>query len=128
LMAFLPEKEWDPIIVKEGLTRYAPSTITQVSRLKIHLREIRRKGYAFSDQEIDRGVRAIAAPISNGIGECVAGLSYAGPAFRINKKTVTSCGKLVIEYTGKISSQIASEIRLHVERGKGRKRGPEHVN
>ena len=128
LMAFLPEKEWDPIIAKEGLKRYTPRTITEVSRLKAHLREIRRKGYAFSDEEVDRGVRAIAAPIFNGIGECIAGLSYAGPAFRINKKTIGSCGRLVIEYAEKISSQMGSALKLDIERGNRRKRGANHVD
>jgi DNA-binding IclR family transcriptional regulator len=106
LMAYLPEEEWDKIISREGLKRYTPNTITDPHRLKAHLREIRRKGYAFSDQEVDRDVRAIAAPIINGAGELIAGLSVAGPAYRISKKKVNTCGKLVIQYAQKIASQL----------------------
>ncbi len=105
LMAYLPEEDWDRIIDKEGLKRYTPNTITKVTQLKAHLREIRRKGYAFSDQEVDREVGAIAAPILNGLDEFVAGLSVAGPAYRINKKKIGSYGKLVIQYAHKISSK-----------------------
>jgi DNA-binding IclR family transcriptional regulator len=86
LMAYLPEEDWDRIIAKEGLKRYRPNTITNVDRLKAHLKEIYRKGYAISDQEVDRDVRAIAAPILNGLGNLVAGLSVAGPAYGIIKK------------------------------------------
>jgi len=107
LMAYLPEEEWDRIIAREGLKRYTQNTITNVNRLKAHLREIKKKGYAFSDQEVDRDVRAIAAPILNGMGELIAGLSVAGPAYRINKKKKSSCGKLVIQYAQKISKQLA---------------------
>lgn len=106
LMAFLPEKDWDGIIKQEGLKRYTPHTITNADQLKHHLRQIRKRGYAFSDQEIDQDVRAVAAPILNGLGELVAGLSVAGPLYRINKTKVSSLGRLVTEYALKISSQI----------------------
>ncbi|MEW6377386.1 MAG: IclR family transcriptional regulator [Thermodesulfobacteriota bacterium] len=106
LMAFLPEKDWDRIISKEGLRRYTPHTITDLDQLKTHLREIKKRGYAFSDQEVDRDVRAVAAPILNSRGELVAGLSIAGPVYRINKKKVSFLGKLVIDYAQKISSHL----------------------
>jgi len=106
LMANLPEEEWDRIIAKEGLNRYTSNTITSADQLKIHLRQIRRRGYAFSDQEVDRDVRAVAAPILNGRGQLVAGLSVAGPTYRINKKKINSYGELVIIYAQKIANQL----------------------
>ena len=118
LMAYLPEGDWDRVIEKEGLKRYTPNTITKVNRLKAHLREIRKRGYAFSDQEVDRDVRAIAAPIFNGLGEVVAGLSIAGPVYRINKKKVGQLSRLVIEYAKKISSHLGYPPGV-LSRGRG---------
>jgi IclR family KDG regulon transcriptional repressor len=109
LMAYLPEKEWDRIITEEGLRSYTRNTITNAKRLKKHLKEIRKKGYAFSDQEVDRDVRAVAAPVFSGSGELMAGLSIAGPAYRINKKKVYRLIKLVVEYAQKISSKMGYE-------------------
>jgi len=106
LMAYLPEEDWDHIIKKEGLKRYSPHTITKAKALKAHLKEIRKQGYAFSDQEVDREVRAVAAPILNGEGELVAGLSVTGPAYRMSKKRIHSLGKLVIKFAQRISSQM----------------------
>jgi IclR family transcriptional regulator, KDG regulon repressor len=106
LMAYLPEGEWDRIIEKERLVRFTPYTIIDASKLKAHLREIRRKGYAFSDQEVDREVRAVAAPVLNAMGELVAGLSIAGPAYRISKKRVSELGKLMVQYAQKVTSQL----------------------
>jgi DNA-binding IclR family transcriptional regulator len=106
LMAYLREGDWDRIIAKEGLKRYTPNTISDVKKLKAHLREIRKREYAFSDQEVDRDVRAIAAPILNSSGELVAGLSVAGPVYRINKKQISSCAKLVMQYAQKISNKL----------------------
>jgi IclR family KDG regulon transcriptional repressor len=107
LMAYLPEQDWDRIIAREDLKRYTPNTITDKRKLRGHLREIRGKGYAFSDQEVDREVRAIAAPILNGKEELVAGLSIAGPAYRINKKRVGPLSKLVMQYAQRISSELS---------------------
>jgi DNA-binding IclR family transcriptional regulator len=105
LMAYLPEADWERIISK-GLRRYTVNTITDSKGLKAHLRKIRREGYAFSDQEVDRDVRAVAAPILNGMGELVAGLSVAGPIYRISKKRLNELRKLVVEYARKISLNI----------------------
>jgi IclR family KDG regulon transcriptional repressor len=104
LMAYLPEQEWDRII-GFGLKKYTDHTITDPERLKAHLREIRQRGYACSDQEVDRDVRAVAAPILRVSGELLAGLSVAGPGFRMTKRRVASLGKLVIEYAKKIESK-----------------------
>ena len=106
LMAHLPEEEWNRIMAKEGLRRYTPNTITQKSRLKSHLRETRRRGDAFSDQEVDPHLRAIAGPILNATGHLVAGLSVAGPAYRISKKRVGLLKKMVIEFAQKISAPL----------------------
>lgn len=110
LMAYLPEEDWNRIIAKEGLKRYTPNTISDVKKLKAHLREIRKRGYAFSDQEVDRDVRAVAAPILNELGELIAGLSVAGPVYRINKKQISSCAKLVMQYAQKISLNLGYRI------------------
>jgi DNA-binding IclR family transcriptional regulator len=106
LMAYLREEDWDRVMEKEGLKRYTSNTITYMGKLRAHLKEIRKKGYAFSDQEVDRDVRAVAAPIFNGLGEMVAGLSIAGPVYRINKKKVGQFSRLVVEYAKKISSHL----------------------
>ena len=106
LMAHLPEEEWDFIIRREGLKRYTPNTITRANQLKRRLREIRRKGHAFSDQEMDRDVRAVAAPILNESGKLVAGLTVAGPAYRINKKRTHDLIRGVTVYAHKISAAI----------------------
>jgi DNA-binding IclR family transcriptional regulator len=106
LMAFLPEPEWDPIIAEEGLRRFTAHTITDGEELKAQLREVRNRGYAFSDQEVDREVRAVAAPILNLRGELIAGLTVAGPAYRLSKKKIQSFGALVKRYAERIARQL----------------------
>jgi DNA-binding IclR family transcriptional regulator len=119
LMAYLPEKEWDIIISKEGLRRYTTNTIVDPNELKNHLREIRKNGYAFSDGEVYRDVRAVAAPILNGRKEIVAGLSIVGPVYRISKRKTESLARLVIQYAQKISYELGyAAPALGGERGR----------
>jgi DNA-binding IclR family transcriptional regulator len=117
LMAYLSEAEWDHIIAKEGLKRYTPYTITDPDRLKARLREVRKRGVAFSDQEVDRDVRAVAAPILDPGGELIAGLSIAGPLYRINKRRAGELSKLVMGYAKKISHQLRNEPNLAARGG-----------
>jgi IclR family KDG regulon transcriptional repressor len=109
LMAFLPEEEWDRIIEEEGLRRFTGHTITEAETLKARLREIRKRGYATSDEEADRDVRAVAAPVWNGAGELVAGLSIAGPVYRISKKRMATLRKWVVDYAEAVSGRLGHE-------------------
>jgi DNA-binding IclR family transcriptional regulator len=112
LLAFLPERERATILVREGLQRFTPQTTTDGAVLKAQLKEIRNQGYSFSDQEVDREVRAVAAPILNKRGGLIAGLTVAGPAYRINKKRVQPLGRLVMRFAGRIASQIQEPALL----------------
>lgn len=84
LMAYLDAARVDEVIEKVGLTRYTERTITDPAHLKRVLADVRDQGYAVSDEEYDRGVRAIAVPIFDAQGTAVAGLSCVGPAFRLD--------------------------------------------
>lgn len=115
LLAYLPERDSDRIIAQEGLKRFSRNTISSVRELKAHLREIRRKGYAFSDQEVDQDVRAVAAPILNRTGELVAGISVAGPAYRLNLRRVSAIRRLVVACAQEISSKLGCVINASGE-------------
>jgi DNA-binding IclR family transcriptional regulator len=110
-MPYLTEEDWNRIIAKKGLKRYIPNTITDAAQLKVHLREICKKGYAFSDQEVDSDAGAVTAPILNDMGELVAGLSVAGPAYRMNKKKINDLRRLVVEYAQRISIQLGCKLK-----------------
>jgi DNA-binding IclR family transcriptional regulator len=82
LMAHLSDEEQDRIIAK-GLKKFTDHTVTDPIELKAKLNEIKKQGFAYSDQELDEGARAISAPIFNCLGKIVAGLSIAGPTLKM---------------------------------------------
>jgi DNA-binding IclR family transcriptional regulator len=73
--------------------------------LKEHLKSVRKQGYAIDDEENERGIRCVAAPIRNEAGKAVAAISLSGPAFRITKKVVQETLKKEVMQTAYQISQ-----------------------
>ena len=82
LLAFAPPAESERIMQLLQPTIYTPKTIRTKVALRRALDEIRRVGYAVTDEERDEGVWGVAAPIfeKNEAPYCIA---IATPAFRI---------------------------------------------
>jgi len=112
LLAFLPDEEIDKIIQKEKLIPFGPNTITDPVKLKEHLIEIRKKGYAISYEERVLGSISIGAPIWNYQGEVVASLSISGPISRFTKKKIPMLISLVKEAAQKISASLGNHINI----------------
>jgi len=106
LLAFLPDEDINRFVKKEKLLKLGPTTITDPKKLKKHLKEIKRKGYAISFEERVLGSASIAAPILNCSGEVVASLSVSGPVSRFTKKKISIFISLVKEATDKISAMM----------------------
>lgn len=106
LMAYIHETEWGRVIESEGLKRFTSRTITDAQALKEHLREIRKKGYAISYQEVYDDVGAVGAPILDENGNLIGGLSIVGPVYRLSKKKLSSLVGLAQDYARKISKRM----------------------
>ncbi len=113
LLAYLDDDQQDRIIKDIGLPRFTENTITDPEVLKADLKNIRKNGFAISSEEVDPGACAIAAPILNGRGKIIAGLSIAGPISRINGDKIDRFIDLVKRSAKKISkiSQGVDSVR-----------------
>jgi IclR family acetate operon transcriptional repressor len=85
LLAFLPPDQLDRLLRNWKLTAKTPHTITDVAVLRRDLAEARRRGYAVNRRESESGVISVAAPIRDVAGRCVAAISVAGPAERLEQ-------------------------------------------
>jgi IclR family pca regulon transcriptional regulator len=63
----------------QPLSRY---TVTKPARLRAELIRVRERGWALVDQELEEGLRAVAAPIRDGTGEVVAAVNISSHASR----------------------------------------------
>jgi len=107
LLAHFPEEELKNFIKEKGLAKRTENTIIDPTQLKDHLKSVRAQGYAIDDEENEKGIRCVAAPIYNEGGKTVAAISISGPAFRITKKVIQeSLKKEVMETAHKISERL----------------------
>lgn len=74
LLAYQPEELVSRILNSE-LTQYTGNTICDPDLMRDTLLEIRREGIAYDNEEHAAGVRAIAAPVFDSIGRCIAAVS-----------------------------------------------------
>jgi DNA-binding IclR family transcriptional regulator len=70
--------------MRTGLAGQTRNSITSLNLLERELEEVRQKGFARDNEELELGVRCIAAAIRDDAGRLVAGLSISAPADRAN--------------------------------------------
>ena len=68
---------------RTGLSGHTKNSITELARLDRELAAVRAHGYARDDEELELGVRCMAANILDDQGKLVAGLSISAPADRL---------------------------------------------
>ena len=97
LMAYLPDGEVDELLARYPLKKVAARSVTDPLVFKEHLRETRRKGYAYEEGELVEGVIGIAAPIRNHLGKVIAAVGAVFPAFQTDNKKKQQMIRLVRE-------------------------------
>lgn len=70
---------------RTGLPKYTDNTLTDADSLARELDKVRRQGYAFDNEEAEKGVSCIGAGIYNDDGRLVAGLSVSAPSDRLDQ-------------------------------------------
>ena len=83
------------VVVKAGLRRIGPRSITTEAGLREALAKIRANGYVVSVEENERGVLSIGAPVFGHDGSCIAAVSMAGPLIRISTDQVPRFTRMV---------------------------------
>ncbi|NDL56724.1 IclR family transcriptional regulator domain-containing protein [Phytoactinopolyspora mesophila] len=82
LLAGLPKAELDEYLNRAELRKYTSHTITAPASLRTELDRVRAQGWAYVDQELEEGLRSIAAPIRNSAGHVVAAVNMSSHASR----------------------------------------------
>ena len=68
--------------------QHTATTITSAESLRDELAKVRELGYAFDDEELDLGVRCIAAPIRDYTRRIVGAISISGPTMRVSNERI----------------------------------------
>lgn len=82
LLAALPEAEADAYLSRVRITRLTRRTVTSSAALAAELATVRDAGFAVVDQELELGLRSIAAPVRGRAGSVVGAVNVSVHAAR----------------------------------------------
>lgn len=108
LLADLPPGAVESILRAHPPERLTPSTIVEPRALRRELDRVARRGFALDSEERIPGVVCVAAPIRDGTGEVVAGMSISGPRLRLSPGRLRSVAEEVVEVAGRASTYLGA--------------------
>jgi IclR family pca regulon transcriptional regulator len=109
LLAALPGNALEEYLGRITLQRLAPRTTTAPEALRSELSRVRAQGFAIVDQELEGGLRAVAAPVRDRAGTTVAAINVSSHASR------TSMEKIRREFVPKLraaAARIEADLRV----------------
>jgi len=87
-LAALADGELDAYLARADLRPLTSRTLTAPDALRAELARIRAQGWALVDQELEEGLRSVAAPIRDRTGRVVAAVNVSAHASRASRDTV----------------------------------------
>lgn len=83
ILAFMDHDEIEEYLASPFFVARGPKSIADRHLILEHLAEIRHRGFAVSESEVEEDVRAVGAPIFAVGGKVIGAVSIAGPANRL---------------------------------------------
>ncbi|SHI55095.1 transcriptional regulator, IclR family [Dethiosulfatibacter aminovorans DSM 17477] len=103
MLAYLSEEYLEKYIFSKPMKKYTENTIITKEKLLEELENIRQKGYALDDEEIEIGLRCVAVPIFSQGKEILAGISISVPTGRMNIERIEEMKNELIKCSEQIS-------------------------
>lgn len=92
-----------PLPPQAALVRRTPSSMGTVAQLERDLVDVRRRGWAVTNEELEVGLVAIAAPVRATDGIVLGAIAVSGPTARIPAGRVVAIGEALVAETRKVS-------------------------
>lgn len=86
LLAGLPEDSLNDYLKQVELRPFTDKTLTSAPKLRQTIRQVRKRGYASVQDELDYGIVSVAVPIVNDRGETLAAINCSTGTTRITQE------------------------------------------
>lgn len=107
LLAFRPGPEVRTLLAGVDMVKHTPYTLTSAEELEGAFAEIRAKGYGMTDQELEHGVRSVAAPVRDGSGEVIAAINVSTLTAHVGREELEA---LVLPRLLEVAKEISSAL------------------
>jgi IclR family pca regulon transcriptional regulator len=109
LLSSLDDAALDAVLDASNLHAHTPRTVTDKEELKQIIAQVRRQGWAITDQELEEGLISISAPIRNRQGRIIAAMNISGNAQRNSAKQMM---KTFLEPLQKAAQSVSDMVAL----------------
>ena len=113
MLAYMPRPQVAQVLRGYCFVAYTSRTIRDESAFRTELTKMRKLGFALDDEEFETGLRCIGAPVHDHTGKVIAGLSIAGPRFRITPELTPMLVQSVIHVAEDLSVTLGYNQDLH---------------
>jgi IclR family pca regulon transcriptional regulator len=84
LLGALPEDEFEAYLAETPLERFTERTIVDLDEFRAAIEQVREQGWALVDQELEMGLRSVAAPINRAHSGTIAAINCSAAAQRVS--------------------------------------------
>ena len=112
LLSRWPSSQVEAYLDRTPLTRHTAHTLVDREKLFHEFAQIRTRGYSVDNQEMEEGVRCVAALIADHRGEPAGVVSISGAAMRIAPQRIKSFAKSVMNCSQAISKDLGYKETL----------------
>jgi DNA-binding IclR family transcriptional regulator len=111
-LAHMDPKDLETYLQNTELIQYTDNTITDPETLKDNLKRVKTQGYTVDNAEYQPEVISVSGPVKDEAGKMVAGISVAGPVFRMGDKAqLNEIISLVKKASIEISRQLGFDFK-----------------
>ena len=108
LLAALPAGELDRYLADAAMSSLTDRTVTDPARLRDLLAEVAQQGYSIVDQELEEGLRAVAAPIRGAPDVGTAAINVSAHASRVS---LAALREQILPVLLETAAQIEADLR-----------------
>lgn len=108
LLAALPQGELDRYLAQALLEPLTDRTVTDPDRLRELLAQVAEQGYSIVDQELEEGLRAVAAPIRGAADVGTAAMNVSAHASRVS---MAALREQILPVLLETAGQIEADLR-----------------
>ena len=106
MLAFMPESDLESLMPRISFQPSTPKTITDQTKLRSQLIDIRAMGYAIDDEENEVGIRCVGAPIFDHTGRLYGAMSISGWTITMTPDRIPTLTPLLLKTCLRISQEL----------------------
>jgi len=109
-LAHLSDEELMELFPEANLKAFTPTTFANREALFKELKKVVEQGYAIDNEELDPGVRCVAAPIRDYTRRIVGAISISGPSMRLTDERLE---KELIPLAVRAGEELSTRLGYH---------------